>query len=63
VIEGAVEMGLEGETPRVLHAGESWYEPPGAVHSVSRNASDTYAASLLAVFALPEGQAPAVEAH
>jgi quercetin dioxygenase-like cupin family protein len=31
-------------------AGESWSEPPGASHPVSRNASKTQPAKLLAVF-------------
>ena len=35
---------------RVYHAGESWYETPGAHHPVSRNASPTEPAKLLAVF-------------
>ena len=35
---------------RVYHAGESFYELPGAHHAVSRNASATEPAKLLAVF-------------
>jgi quercetin dioxygenase-like cupin family protein len=62
VIEGAVRMGLEGEATQVLRAGDSFYEPPGLVHALSENASDTQPASLLAVFVLPEGQEPAVPA-
>jgi quercetin dioxygenase-like cupin family protein len=30
--------------------GESWSEPPGASHPISRNASKTQPAKLLAVF-------------
>ena len=37
---------------RVYHAGESFYELPGAHHAVSRNASATEPAKLLAVFAV-----------
>ena len=40
VIEGSVLFGIDDGEPFVLKAGESFYEPPGALHSVSRNASD-----------------------
>jgi hypothetical protein len=39
----------DGET-RIYRAGESWSEPPGAIHSISRNASKIEPAKLLAVF-------------
>ena len=32
--------------------GDTFYEPPGAVHSVSRNAGEVLPASLIACFAL-----------
>jgi len=52
VISGAIESKVnEGET-RIYWAGESWSEPPGAIHSISRNASKTELAKLLAVFVL-----------
>jgi quercetin dioxygenase-like cupin family protein len=35
---------------RIYRAGECWYETPGAHHAVSRNASATEPAKLLAVF-------------
>jgi quercetin dioxygenase-like cupin family protein len=35
---------------RIYRPGESWYETPGAHHVVSRNASATGPAKLLAVF-------------
>jgi hypothetical protein len=35
---------------RIYRAGECWYETPGAHHPVSRNASATEPAKLLAVF-------------
>ena len=35
VIEGSVMFGLDDREPVVLKAGESFYEPPGALHSVS----------------------------
>ena len=37
--------------PKRIYSGdESWYETPGAHHAVSRNASATEPAKLLAVF-------------
>jgi len=39
VVEGTYEFGVNGQPPRILHAGDVFYEPPGALHSVSRNAS------------------------
>jgi quercetin dioxygenase-like cupin family protein len=39
VIEGSYELGIDGKPTRMLKAGDVFYEPPGAIHSVSRNAS------------------------
>jgi quercetin dioxygenase-like cupin family protein len=50
VISGAVESKVNDGELRVYRAGESWSEPPGASHPVSRNASKTRPAKLLAVF-------------
>jgi quercetin dioxygenase-like cupin family protein len=60
VIEGSVVFGLDDREPVVLKAGESFYEPPGALHSVSRNASEDLPASLIAFFVLNEGEAATV---
>ena len=50
VLEGAIESKVNDGETRVFHAGESWSEPPGATHGVSRNASRSAPARLLAVF-------------
>jgi quercetin dioxygenase-like cupin family protein len=50
VVSGAIETQVEGQAPRVVKAGESFYELPGQHHIVSRNASATEPARLLAVF-------------
>ena len=50
VVSGAVESQVNDGPKRVYHAGESFYELPGAHHAVSRNASATEPAKLLAVF-------------
>jgi hypothetical protein len=40
----------QGGSRCIYRLGESWYETPGAHHAVSRNASATKPAKLLAVF-------------
>jgi quercetin dioxygenase-like cupin family protein len=60
VIEGSVRFGLDDRESVVLKAGESFYEPPGALHSVSRNASQELPASLIAFFVLGEGERPTI---
>src|SRR5262245_11245067 len=52
VISGAVESKVNDGETRIYRAGESWSEAPGAIHSISRNASKTQPAKLLAVFVL-----------
>jgi quercetin dioxygenase-like cupin family protein len=58
-----VLFGLDGGEPVLLKAGESFYEPPGALHSVSRNASQDEPASLIAFFVLAEGETATVYDH
>jgi quercetin dioxygenase-like cupin family protein len=50
VLSGEIESQVNEEPKRVYCAGESWYETPGSIHRVSRNASNTEPAKLLAVF-------------
>ncbi|WP_027578304.1 cupin domain-containing protein [Bradyrhizobium sp. Ai1a-2] len=50
VVSGSIESKVNDGTTRVYKAGESWSEPPGASHPISRNASTTEPAKLLAVF-------------
>jgi quercetin dioxygenase-like cupin family protein len=52
VISGAIESKVSDGETRIYQAGESWFEAPGAIHSISRNASKTEPVKLLAVFAL-----------
>jgi hypothetical protein len=58
-LEGSVEFGIDNGEPFILKAGDAWYEPPGALHSVSGNASQT-SPCLLAFFVLADGQEPTV---
>lgn len=41
VIEGNYELGIDRQATRTLKAGDTFYEPPTAIHSVSRNAGNT----------------------
>lgn len=52
VLSGAIRSQVDGQPAKVYQAGESFYEPPGAHHRISENASTTAPASLLAVFVL-----------
>ena len=50
VLSGEIESAVDDEKPRIYRAGEGWYEAPGAHHRISRNASMTKPAKLLAIF-------------
>lgn len=50
VVSGAVESQVNDGDKQIYHAGQSFFEEPGALHRVSRNASKTQPAKLLAVF-------------
>ncbi|WP_322012862.1 cupin domain-containing protein [Paraburkholderia sp. J12] len=50
VVSGAIESQVNNGPKRIYHAGESFFEAPGSFHRVSRNASQTEPAKLLAVF-------------
>jgi quercetin dioxygenase-like cupin family protein len=41
VVEGTYELGTNGQPTRILKPGDTFYEPPDALHSVSRNAGNT----------------------
>ena len=58
VISGAIESKVNDGETRIYRAGESWSEAPGATHSISRNASKTQPAKLLAVFVLDTNDNP-----
>ncbi|MEX3952846.1 cupin domain-containing protein [Paraburkholderia sp. EG287B] len=50
VVSGSVASKVNDEPERVYKAGEAFFEEPGSRHPVSRNASKTTPAKLLAVF-------------
>jgi len=50
VLSGTIRSQVEGEPARIFHAGEGWYEAPGAHHILAQNMSKSKEAKLLAVF-------------
>ena len=57
VIEGSYEFAINGEAPRLLKAGDVFYEPPGALHSTSRNPSSDKPTKIL-VFMVADQKNP-----
>lgn len=49
VISGQIESKVNDGATKTYRAGEGWHEPPGSSHPVSRNASKTNPARLLAI--------------
>jgi quercetin dioxygenase-like cupin family protein len=58
VISGAIESKVNDGETRIYRAGESWSEPPGSFHPISRNASKTQPARLLAVVVVDTNDKP-----
>ena len=59
VLSGAIVSRVNDGPEQTFNAGAAWWEPPGAVHRVSRDASATEPAMLLAIYIAPKGAAPA----
>jgi quercetin dioxygenase-like cupin family protein len=57
VMEGTYEFAIDRREPRLLKAGDTFYEPPGAVHSTSRNPSTDQRVKLL-VFMVADQKNP-----
>jgi quercetin dioxygenase-like cupin family protein len=55
ITKGQVRSRLEGGPLETFEVGQSFFEPPGATHLVSANASSTEPAELIAVFVADEG--------
>jgi quercetin dioxygenase-like cupin family protein len=55
VIEGELSFGINGEPPRVVRAGEVFYEPPGATHSTGASARSDQPVKFLAIVIGPQG--------
>ncbi|MNX70473.1 Cupin domain protein [compost metagenome] len=57
VLEGSIVMGVRGGESVTLTPGQIFYEGPGDVHTIGRNASQTKPAKFL-VFLLKDKDAP-----
>ena len=55
VLEGALVMGVQGKEPVTVTAGQTFYESPSDVHTISRNASSTERAKFLVVLIHDQG--------
>ncbi len=58
VIEGTLEFQIEGQPLKTLRPGETFYEPAGVVHAVSRNPSKDKPAKFLAALLTAKGAKP-----
>jgi quercetin dioxygenase-like cupin family protein len=59
VVAGTIVSKVGHGPERTFHAGDAWWEPEGAIHRVSRNASSAESATLLAIYVAPKGAMPA----
>jgi len=55
ITKGEIRSQLAGGPVETFKVGQSFFEPPGATHLVSANASNTEPAELIAVFVADEG--------
>ena len=55
VLEGSIVMAVNGGKPVTLKAGDTFYEGPGDVHTVGRNASRTEPAKFVVVLLKDQG--------
>jgi quercetin dioxygenase-like cupin family protein len=55
VLEGMIVTKISGQEEKTYQPGDMFYEPPGSTHEVSRNASETQPAKLLAMIIAKKG--------
>jgi len=55
ITKGQIRSQLQGGPVEIFDVGQSFFEPPGAIHLVSANASNTDWAELIAVFVADDG--------
>ena len=53
VLEGQYELGIDDQPTKIFKAGETFYEPTGCLHRVSKNPSATEKTRLIAVVLHP----------
>jgi quercetin dioxygenase-like cupin family protein len=63
VLEGSIVMQVRGGEEVTLTPGQAFYEEPGDVHTVSRNASRTEPAKFLVLLLKSEGVEPVLPAQ
>lgn len=55
VLEGSIITQVKGGSPQTVRAGDTFYESPTDIHTVSRNASETEPAKLLVFYVKTKG--------
>jgi quercetin dioxygenase-like cupin family protein len=55
VLQGALVMGVQGKEPVTVSAGQTFYESPADIHTISKNASGTEPAKFLVVLIHDKG--------
>jgi quercetin dioxygenase-like cupin family protein len=62
VLEGTYEFAINGEPSRILKAGDTFYEPPTAIHTTSRNPSTNTRTKIL-IFMVADQKNPSTVAE
>ncbi len=57
IVEGTYEWAISDAAPKIFKPGEVFYEPPGVLHAVSKNASATDRAKIV-VFMVADQKQP-----
>lgn len=55
VTKGTMRLGIAGQPVQVVHAGGSFFEPVGAIHTIAESASAMEPASAIAALIIPDG--------
>ena len=55
ITDGTARFGIEGEPVKEVKTGESFFEPPGALHTVMESTHPTESAKAIAVMIVPDG--------
>jgi quercetin dioxygenase-like cupin family protein len=63
VLEGSIVMQVKGGKEVTLGPGETFYESPEDIHTVSKNASSTKSAKILVFFVKDKGAPPTLPAN
>ena len=55
VLDGAMNFGIDGETPKIVETGGTFFEPPGALHTTGASAKPDAPVRFLAFIVAPKG--------